>query len=240
MRKVVHQPIKRVPGEYVAPASPQRDWTKHNPHGPRGIVPWAAPRLFEGKVVCIIGGGPSLKSFDVSVLEGQHCIVVNNSYKLAPWADILHFADASWWQWNGADVLENFKGIISTATSDVASVNHKRIKRWWRDRGQFTEDRTKLHGWDSGTQAVHMAYHLGAKRIVLFGFDMQPAKDGRCQWHDEHKRPTKAGNYAERFAPSLTKLVEALRVRKVEVCRVTEPGLPSIARVSLETSLRPL
>jgi len=238
-RKIVQGP--RVKGEYNPPpptATPVRDWRNHNPHGKRGIVPWDAPKMFAGQVVCIIGGGPSLKNYDLSPLEGQRCIAVNNSYKIAPWADILHFADASWWQWNGDHVLKNWPQdrIITTATSDVASVNHPRVKRFWRDRGAFTEDRTKLHGWDSGTQAIHMAYHLGARRIVLFGIDMQPAKDGACQWHDEHKRPTKADNYQSRFAPSLTGLVGALRKRGVEVVRVTEPGLPCIAPVSLETA----
>ncbi len=70
-----------------------------NPHLARGIVPWAEqdmPRLFEGKIVAIVGGGPSLKPLIAAgTLKALHeqfpeveWIAVNNSYKIAPWASI--------------------------------------------------------------------------------------------------------------------------------------------------------
>jgi len=205
----------------------------HNPHKPRGIVPWDVPRIFEGKAVCIIGGGPSLMKFDIGVTKGQACIAVNNSYKIAPWSQVLHFADAAWWQWNGKDVLEKFEGIICTATSDVASVHHPRIKRMWRDRNKFTTDRQKLHGWDSGTQAINLAYHMGAAKIILFGIDMQPAKDGRTQWHNDHKRPTLTANYENRFLPSLRKAIIELDRLGVPVVRATSPGVSMAPLIDL-------
>ena len=37
----------------------------------------------------------------------------------------------------------------------------------------------------SGASAVNLAYHLGVKKIVLLGFDMQIV-DTKENWHDDH------------------------------------------------------
>lgn len=209
----------------------------HNPHAPRGIQPWVPlPQQWRGRTFHIVGGGPSLKNKrstgDMSLRSQLNTddvwIAVNNSYKLATWADILHFADCEWWRWNGAHVLETWPKdrLITTATSDVTHVNDKRIKRFWRDRNQFTKDPAKLHGWDSGTQAVNLAYHLGAAKIVLWGIDMRTGPQGETQWHKEHKRETNISNYAKKFAPSLAETVRQLGLLGVPVVRATDPGIP--------------
>lgn len=205
----------------------------HNPHAPRGIQPHTHERIFEGQVVCIIGGGPSLKTFDISVTQGQRCIAVNQSFELTPWAEWLHFADCEWWKWNRAEVLAQWKGLISTATSDVKDCNHPRLLRYWRDRRNFSLVPNTLHGWDSGTQAVNLAYHLGAKKIVLFGIDMQTDPAGATQWHNKHKRQTRAANYPK-FAASLTQSVLKLESLGVRVVRATEPGIPEAPYEPLE------
>lgn len=211
----------------------------HNPHKKRGIVPWNTPRMWEGETVCIIGGGPSLKGFDLTPTRGSKVIAVNNAYEIAPWADLLFFADCSWWQWNRNAVLRDFPldRIIATATSDVKDVNHERIKRLWRDRNKWCEDPQKVHGWDSGTMAVNLAYHLGAAKIVLFGFDMQPGKNGETQWHSKHKRRTAVSNYKDNFIPRLTGAVETLAKKGIPVVRCTEPGLECIPVLPVDVAL---
>lgn len=214
----------------------------HNPHKKRGIEPWLAPYHFNGCIVGIIGGGPSLKPMIESGELAQlardagpnvRWVAVNNSYKIAPWADLLHFADCQWWRWNGKDVLANWPNwkLLTTATSDITHVNDRRIMRFWRDRDAFNQDRRKLHGWDSGTQAVCLSRHLGAKKIVLFGFDMQPGPKGETQWHNEHQRTTEKSNYKKKFAPGLERVVKALAAEKIEIVRATNPGLASIPYV---------
>lgn len=210
----------------------------HNPHLKRGIEPWNPPKMFAGEVVCIIGGGPSLKTFDISITKGQRCIAVNNSYKIAPWADILHFADAEWWRWHQERVTDKFKGIVTTATSDVQTVNAPFVKRFWRNRNEFSMDPTRLHGWDGGTQAVNMAFHLGAAKIVLFGIDMQPAPDGSTQWHNEHRRETRVQNYRTKFAPCLAESIRVLAGLGIPVVRATEPGLPEAPLEPVERLFR--
>lgn len=207
----------------------------HNPHLPRGIVPWVLPDKWRGRVFHIVGGGPSLKSQAVMALM-KRCaeqsndvwIVVNNSYKIAPWADILFFADCDWWNWNGEHVLKHWpepKEIV-TATSDHKSVRLPRIRRMWRNRNHFDPDPRKVHGYDGGCMSVSLAYHLGATKIVLWGIDGGPGPDGATQWHKEHKRDTHIPNYAKKFRPHLAAAVRALAGLGVPVVRATEPGIP--------------
>lgn len=40
-------------------------------------------------------------------------------------------------------------------------------------------------GGNGGMQAVNLAWHLGADRIVLLGYDMQ-ITDGQLHWHGQH------------------------------------------------------
>lgn len=227
----------------------------HNPHAQRGIKTWnqlvgGLPKLFNGQTVAIVGGGPSLIKLiadeTLVTLCEQHpevnWIAVNNAYKIVPWADILHFADCEWWRWNSADVLKNFNPrnhVVTTATSDTDHVKDSNIKRFWRDRIRFTRDKDKLHGWDSGTQAVNLAYHLGAKRIVLFGFDMTPAADGKTQWHNDHKRSTLTANYAKKFKPALQRVFDAVTPEKVVIVRATKPGLETIPYLTPALALAP-
>lgn len=221
---------------------------EHNPHKPRGIIPWSAPYLFNGCIVAIVGGGPSLKPMIESGELAQlakdagpsvRWVAVNNSYKIAPWADLMHFADCQWWRWNGKHVLATWprEKLITTATSDITHVHDPRIKRFWRDRDKFNKDRSKLHGWDSGTQAVCLARHLGAKKIVLFGFDMQTGPNGETQWHNEHQRKTVTLNYQQKFRPALERTVRALTEEKIVVVRATNPGMSSIPYVEPTAAL---
>lgn len=231
---------------------------EHNPHRPRGIRPWSLEgmtKLFDGQTVVIVGGGPSLRPLiDDGTLKKWHeaypdvpWIVVNNAYKIAPWARILHFADCQWWRWNSEHVLKNWPQdrLITTATSDVTHVKHPRVKRFWRDRNKWSFDPQKLHGWDSGTQAVNMAYHLGAKKIILLGFDMQPARDPKTkrviatQFHNEHQRDTAVQNYERRFAPVLRKCIEILGERGISVVRSTNPGLSNVPFVAFPEAAAP-
>lgn len=72
-------------------------------------------------------------------------------------------------------------------------------------------------GGNGGYQALHMAAHAGAARILLFGFDLDDRAGSH--WHGDHPEPlrnTPSAVFAiwrARFAT----LVEPLRARGVEV-----------------------
>lgn len=204
------------------------------------IVPWDADMPFAGENVCVIGGGPSLIGFDIAPTQNFPCIVVNNSFRLAPWARALHFSDRSWWVWNREDVLANWPEdrIITTANPEREEIDHPRIKRFLKDRAlTFSNDRRRLYGVDSGTQAVNLAYILGAKKIVLLGLDMKFGHQGRSHWHDPHPRASVEARYTAKFRPKLASLACALARYGVKVVRATDPGPVEIPYVTLETAL---
>lgn len=46
--------------------------------------------------IWIVGGGPSLRDFDFSILQGQCVIAVNDSIRAIPWATALASMDSTW------------------------------------------------------------------------------------------------------------------------------------------------
>jgi hypothetical protein len=130
------------------------------------IVPeWA------GSTVFILGCGPSLIGFDSRSLYGQRVIAINDSFELAPWADILYFCDKKWWDTRKHKVRDQFTGRrIVTLENQIDGVTRLRNTG---DAGLETDPAGLRHGSNSGYQCINLAYHLGAKRIVLLGYDMQ-------------------------------------------------------------------
>ena len=42
---------------------------------------------------------------------------------------------------------------------------------------------------NSGAGAINLAYHFGARRILLVGMDMKPGPNGEKHWHPDHPKP---------------------------------------------------
>jgi hypothetical protein len=95
------------------------------------------------------------------------------------------------------------------------------------------------HGSNGGFQAINLAYHFGANRIVLLGYDMK-VKDFHTHWHGGHP-----GQNAQDFAPVLDmmrpkfqSLVEPLKAAGVEVLNATpDSALDCWPKIQLRTLL---
>lgn len=146
---------------------------------------WSAPRIWPNSTVYILGGGPGLLDNDLSSIHGQRCIGVNNSTFLGDWVDVCWFGDLKWWGWH-KERLKSYTGLIITCNT--------RMKKWSKMkvllRGKVAgiDTRPSHVSWNrsSGASAINLAYHFGAKRIILLGFDMRRI-DGKKNWHDDHK-----------------------------------------------------
>lgn len=158
---------------------------------------WTVPRVWEGKTVAVLASGPSMgKSIvDDIFASGVPTIVVNNTYLLAPWADMLYAADAAWW--HAHPDAADFQGMRVTVQDVDCAVK----LRCSGPAGFDPHPGAVRHGGHSGHQAVHIAMHAGARRILLCGFDMHGT-----HWHGTHEEPlrnTAAGTYGrwiEQFA----------------------------------------
>lgn len=169
---------------------------------------------WKDETVFIIGGGPSLKTYvpDIDVLKDKKCIAVNNAYQLAPFSPIMIFADHMWYGWH-KETLKEFNGI-------------KFCGAWGGNKKQYDEsviylDRIKKDGLDfregficgnnTGYQAINLAINLGAKEIVLIGFDMGFDDKGNSNWHDDHKRKGRAGIYEDTMIPTFQSINDVLK-----------------------------
>jgi hypothetical protein len=107
--------------------------------------------------------------------------VVNDAYKLMPWADALYAADFAWWRTH--DGVKSFAGerwtshSVSTQVCDdkslVAHLYDLNFVNARHGKG-FSSDPGCIHYGDpehSGFQAVNLALLMGAPKIVLVGFD---------------------------------------------------------------------
>ena len=81
-------------------------------------LPWWQD--WRGECVAIIGAGPSAKTAPVAMLENRiHAIAINNSYLLAPFAEILYSCDFAWWQHHKG--AKDFKGLRLSHDSRACS-----------------------------------------------------------------------------------------------------------------------
>ncbi len=179
----------------------------------------SVPKRWPGETVVIIGGGPSLTVQDVDVVRQQHqrglvrVIAVNDAYMIAPFADVLYAADGQWWNWHGG-VSCFVRPKYSIEGRDQATWPDVQILRNTGFDGLELDPTGLRAGFNSGYQAVNLAVHFGAARILLLGFDMSP--DGaKTHWFGDHPQP-RPSPYPQMIAAFET-LIEPLREIGVEV-----------------------
>lgn len=158
-------------------------------------------RLWPGSTVVIIGGGSSLTAEDVDYvgvrrsarhLERRHLksddpdirvIAIKEAIQLAPWADLLYACDPKWWRhYTGAFTGMKFSIEGTDAPHTPELYPDVQILRNTGSDGLEDDPSALRTGYNSGYQAINLAKHLGASRIVLLGFDMWSGPDGRQNW----------------------------------------------------------
>lgn len=197
---------------------------------------WHAPAHYAGQTVLCIAGGPSVADIDLKPARGTPTIAINGSILgVGEWAPVYYYGDHRWWRWYGDKVPSNYPGRI--ITSAAASPVDLRVLRMNKEYvAALSRDPTSLSGLDSGYQAINLAFHLGARRIILAGYDMG-FSNGRQHHHEEYPDEAPESNYTEKFAPRYEALFEQLQASKVEVVTVTPTPL-DLTRMSLEKALR--
>jgi hypothetical protein len=165
--------------------------------------------------VCI-GGGPSLTPEDVDYCRGKaRVIAINDAFKLAPWADVLYACDGQWWGWHKG--VPDFKGLKYGITLKP----HQRdfgvgILKQTADFGLEKNPSGLRTGKNSGYQAMNLAVHLGARTIILLGYDMQVGPNKETHWFGDHPVKTLAIRFPN-YVKSFTTIVEPLKAIGVTV-----------------------
>lgn len=150
-------------------------------------------------------------------------IVVNTTFRLAPWADALYAMDRKWWDVHIDEVRRKFKGELTSIQ--------------WRCHGV-----KKVTGLNpprnSGAGAIALAARYGARRVLLLGYDCQHT-GGERHWHGDHP-PGTAGNAAPKTVAKWPQQFRELksRLRGIEVINATrETALDVFPRAELEQVL---
>lgn len=182
---------------------------------------WEVPaNLFVGDVL-ILGNGPSLKHHWINACPWMNTIAINDAYLRAPRADVLYFADEGWYK-SHKEHLDVYEGPLAVTRSRFDRDNSCRLGSKLRvvDRSWgcgISRSPSHLAGFDSGSNAINLAYLGGAKRVLLLGFDMRPG-----HWHSRrYEDDCPDTHYADWFMPSHRAMAEALQDTDCEVINIT-------------------
>jgi hypothetical protein len=185
------------------------DWTKMT------IKHWKVPRMWSGETVVIAGSGESLTAEMLSSCRGKaRVVVINDGYLLAPWADLHYFCDHKWFEWvrlfnhpaqqlfgkaRATSLFWGFQGLRVALENAAAALEYDPSIRLLRNDSR-PENHKDGHvhkeglclvpngvrtGGNSGHQAINLAFHTGARKILLIGFDHHGT-----HWFGEHPTPS--------------------------------------------------
>jgi hypothetical protein len=202
----------------------------------------SVPKAWPGSTIVCIGGGPSLTRADVEYCRGRaRVIAIKDAIQLAPWADVLYGCGAdrggvfqhTWWYEFG-DSLASFQGMRFTLDLQAT--------KWATVLMSTGPDGLELHpqglrtGQNSGYQAINLAVHLGAAKIVLLGYDMRRGKAKNDHWFGPH--PKRSELPYQLFLERFPSIVEPLRELGVEVINATrETALDVFTKMTLAEAL---
>ena len=134
--------------------------------------------------------------------------------------------------------IDNFKGPKYTIRDNPSYIGDIKILRKGNKFGLEEAKDTLSHGNNSGYAAINLAYHLGAKRIILLGYDM--GNDGkRGHHHDGYPVPVTGDNiYRDQFIPGFKILADLLKTKGIEVYNASPNSLLNTwPKITLEKAL---
>jgi len=139
------------------------------------------------KTIVVAGTGPGLTPEVANYCKHQFVIAVNDAHLLLPFAQVLYAADSAWWDfYKGVPDFLGERWSVLEDPSLRGSGNESLRARKLRIAAQyyiklvegankvgFSTDASILHyGANSGFQAINLALHFGASRVLLIGFNM--------------------------------------------------------------------
>lgn len=194
---------------------------------------------WRGHTAVVVASGPSLS--DEQIVHVEHAnvktVAVNNSYEMLGHPDAVYACDYLWWKHNHMKVKQNInRSCLWTQDRGAAEqfqINHIR----WEAKDGLGKQGLRVNG-NSGAGAINLAYHFGARRILLVGMDMKPGPNGEKHWHPDHPKPLVQAQQFEEWRKKMGVLAADLKAEGVTVVNCT-PGsaLTHFPMGDLETEL---
>lgn len=196
---------------------------------------------WEGETVIIVASGPSAKDVPLrDVKDEAKFIAINESWRLAPWADILFGCDYAWWRC--VDGCRDFEGLKLSTEAKASGTKPWKIKPVGLNRGSDAMEFKKLGtvGWggNSGFHCYNLAVQFGCKKIIFVGYDMTVAHGEH--WHGRHPKGLNnpsAGNVERwrRAVDAPAEKVAALGIKVINCSPVSR--LRNYPKMSIEEAL---
>jgi hypothetical protein len=204
---------------------------RHRPSQERVAVRAPIPRAFPDSTIILIANGPSLTRGQINTahrawMEGRARVLgCNDAYRIAPWIDGLYAADPEWWEAHIEQVRDTHMSLLwcqdqlTCAKWGLWHVPALPSVGMSRDGGRI---HTGREGGHSGFQLLNIAAHLGAKRVLLIGYDCH-ANGGKRHWFGDHPPPLRTTSPYTAFAAAYQTAIADLQALGVEVLNCS-PG----------------
>lgn len=174
--------------------------------------------IWKGETAVLIGGGTSVTYDDLKLIKSSTAkhIAINTAGFYAPWCDFLYYSDAKWYQWHYQESwFEHFYGRIYTIDKREIHLPGVMRLKWGDKQGLSTFRDALCLGGNSGYQAINLAFLMGAKKIVLVGYDMR-AQGEKTHFFGDHPAPTPKDVY-DVYVPHFSTITDTLAAYDVEI-----------------------
>lgn len=193
--------------------------------------------FWDGCSVAIIASGPSLTRYQCDEVRAwrdakadeRKVIVINSSFRLAPWADILYCCDGVYFEalTSGVKHIDEARrhfaaSNIWTQEQSAATKYGLKYVRSARVKGLSITPGLINQGANSGYQAMNLAFLAGAVRLILLGFDMREIA-GKHHFFGDHPPTIKRVMPYKAWVEAFNPIARDLTAQNVEVINCT-PG----------------
>jgi hypothetical protein len=199
----------------------------------------------QGQTVGIIASGPSATPGEAMRLRCRvpGLIVVNESWRLCPLADVLYAADAAFWT-HRTPPPEEFAGERWTQNMGWGKLTPPpgvQVIPSTPGAGMPTAHPPNIHqGGNSGFQALQLALLWGAQKIVLIGFDFCHHGHKR-RWHSDYPEPLRnpEAGVLKGYATPFATIAPQIAASGVDVVNVSPLSiLKCFRKATLEEALK--
>jgi len=172
----------------------------------------------------VVASGPSLADEQITLIEHSvvFTIAVNNSYAKLQHPDVVYACDYLWWKLNHMKAKQNIPRRQLWTQDRAAAEQFQLSHIQWEGKDGLGKRGLRVNG-NSGAGAINLAYHFGARRILLVGMDMKPGPNGEKHWHPDHPKPLVQGQQFEEWRKKMGVLAADLKTEGVTVVNCT-PG----------------